>query len=381
MPLIPFNIPFVSGNEFSNIRQVRASKKFSGDGKFNLSCQKLIEEDLNCYKAMMTPSCTHALEMAAILVDIKPGDEVIMPSFTFPSSANAFVLRGATIVFVDIDPKTMNIDEKIVENSITEKTKALLVVHYGSVACQMDRLLAVCKKHNIFLIEDAAHSYLAKYKGKFLGTIGDIGCLSFHESKNIHCGEGGAILLNNERFVERAEIIREKGTDRNKFFSGQIEKYTWVDIGSSFLLSELNAAFLYSQLKSAARVNKKRNQLWKVYKENLKEIVDEGKIEIATIPEYCEHNGHLFYIKTKNTSERDNLIKYLNKNAIHPAFHYLPLHSSSAGVRFGRFYGEDRWTSRESSRLLRLPMFYKLKKKEIKEISEIILRFYSTKIR
>jgi dTDP-4-amino-4,6-dideoxygalactose transaminase len=329
----------------------------------------------------MTPSCTHALEMAAILADIKPGDEVIMPSFTFPSSANAFVLRGATIVFVDIDPKTMNLDEKIVENSITEKTKALLVVHYGSVACRMDRLLAVCKKHNILLIEDAAHAYLAKYNGKFLGTIGDIGCLSFHESKNIHCGEGGAILLNNERFVERAEIIREKGTDRNKFFSGQIEKYTWVDIGSSFLLSELNAAFLYSQLRSASRVNQKRIQLWKAYKENLEEIVEEGKIEIAIIPEYCEPNGHIFYIKTKNTSERDNLIKYLNKNAIHPAFHYLPLHSSSAGVRFGRFYGEDTWTSRESSRLLRLPMFYKLKKKEIKEISEIILRFYSTKIK
>ncbi len=380
MPIIQFNIPLVTGKEIYHIRKVKASGNFSGDGPYNIMCQDLMEKELQCNKVFLTPSCTHALEMAAILADIKEGDEVIMPSFTFPSSANAFVLRGANIIFVDIDPLTMNIDENLIEDAITERTKVILIVHYGGVSCEMDKLLEISGKHNILLIEDAAHSYKAKYKNKYLGTIGDIGCISFHETKNIHCGEGGAILINNKRFAERAEIIREKGTNRKKFIRGEIDKYTWIDIGSSFLLSELNAAFLYPQLKIVEKINQRRLMLWQLYRDSLNEVSLSFKIELAQIPDACRHNGNIFYLKTKDSTERENLIRYLNNKAIFPAFHYLPLHTSYAGKLFGKFHGEDKWTSIESSRLLRLPMFYTLKKKEILEITDVIKRFYLTKV-
>jgi len=379
MPGIPFNIPHVTGQELTWLRRVKTSRKFSGDGPFNKKCQELIESDLSCSNVLMAPSCTSALEMAAILADIKPGDEVIMPSFTFPSSANAFVLRGAKIVFVDVDSVTMNIDVQLTEKAVTEKTRAILAVHYGSIGCEMEKLSEITKNRNILLIEDAAQAYKATRNGKFLGTIGDLGCLSFHESKNIHCGEGGALIINNPAFLERAEIIREKGTDRKKFFKGKIDKYTWVDIGSSYLLSEINAAFLYAQLRQADKVNAKRNKLWNRYHELLKPLADSGKLELMSIPSECEQNGHLFFIKTKNAIERENLIRYLNNKSIYPAFHYLPLHTSQAGKSFGRFEGTDTWTTSESERLLRLPMFYKLRFQEITEITAIIKRFYETK--
>jgi dTDP-4-amino-4,6-dideoxygalactose transaminase len=379
MPGIPFNIPHVTGNELSLIRQVKASRKFSGDGPFNKKCLEIIANDLHCKNALLTPSGTAALEMAAILSNINPGDEVIMPSFTFPSSANAFVLRGAKIVFVDVDPVTMNMDVQLAENAVTKKTRAILAVHYGSIGCDMEKLSEIAKRKNILLIEDAAHAYKAKRNGKYLGTIGDFGCFSFHESKNIHCGEGGALLINNPAYIERAEIIREKGTDRKNFFKGNVDKYTWVDLGSSYLLSEINAAFLCAQLQHADKVNAKRIRLWNRYHELLKPIADSGKTELMSIPSDCEQNGHLFFIKTKNATERENLIKYLNNKTIHPAFHYSPLHTSQAGKAFGRFEGTDKWTTIESERLLRLPMFYNLKPQEITEITAIITRFYETK--
>lgn len=377
--MIPFNIPLVTGKETRYIRKAIASHKFSGDGNFNQKCQHMIEATLLCKKVFTTPSCTAALEMAAILCDIKEGDEVIMPSFTFPSSANAFVLRGARIVFTDIRPDTMNIDESLVEAAITEKTKVIVAVHYGSVSCEMEKLKELSEKYKLFLIEDVAHAYKAKYKDKYLGTLGDIGCISFHETKNIHCGEGGAILVNNPSFIERAEIIREKGTNRSRFQRGEIDKYSWIDAGSSFLLSEINAAFLYAQLMYADRAISKRKFLWETYSLELNDIKNSDKIEFADIPSICTPNGHLFYLKCKDQNERNNLIKYLNKSTIFPATHYLPLHSSKAGLAFGKFHGEDKWTTQESIRLLRLPMFYQLTRKEIKEICSVIRRFYETK--
>lgn len=377
--MIPFNIPLVTGKESGFIKKTTHSRKFSGDGCFNKKCQNLIQAALECKKVFLTPSCTAALEMAAILCDIKEGDEVIMPSYTFPSSANAFVLRGARIVFTDIRPDTMNIDESLVEAAITEKTKAIVAVHYGGVACDMVKLKALSEKHKLFLIEDAAHAFQAKFRNKFLGTFGDIGCISFHETKNIHCGEGGAILINNASLIERAEIIREKGTDRSRFQRGETDKYTWIDKGSSFLLSEINAAFLYAQLQFSDKVLAKRISLWNAYHQELIKIKETGKADTADIQPDSNSNGHIFYLKCKDATERTNLIKYLNKSTIFPASHFLPLHSSKAGQLFGRFHGEDQWTTKESSRLLRLPMFYQLTKNEVKEVCAVIKRFYDTK--
>ncbi|MGD0711603.1 MAG: dTDP-4-amino-4,6-dideoxygalactose transaminase [Bacteroidales bacterium] len=374
--MIPFNIPLLTGEEIKFIRHVNACNKFSGEGSFNIKCSEFIKQELQCREVFLTPSGTHALEMAAILADIKTGDEVIMPSFTFPSSANAFALRGAKIVFVDINPATMNIDENLIENAISEKTKAILVVHYGSVACKMDKIVEISRKHELVLIEDAAQAYKAKYKDKFLGTIGDIGCISFHETKNIHCGEGGAILINNAALTERAEIIREKGTNRNKFYRGEVDKYTWIDIGSSFLLSELNAAFLYAQLINADIANNRRRNIFQQYENNLTELVNTNKIELAQINASCQPNGHLFYLKAKDISERGKLIKYLKNNSIQTCFHYVPLHSSPAGKSFGIFHKEDKYTTAESERLLRLPVFFKLKDKEVDKITDAIKRFY-----
>ena len=325
---------------------------------------------------MLTTSGTHALEMAAMLAEIKDGDEVIMPSYTFSSTANAFVLRGAKIVFVDIRPDTMNIDEKLIERAITLKTKVIVVVHYAGISCEMDAILKVAKKYNLLVVEDAAQGMMSKYKDKFLGTIGDIGCYSFHETKNYTCGEGGAIVLNDERFFERAEIIWEKGTNRSKFFRGQIDKYTWTDIGSSYLLSELNAAYLYAQLEMAKKINRDRVKSWDLYCRRLDVLAKKGFLKLPFVPKTCERNGHMFYIKANNLDERIRLIEYLKRNEIMAIFHYIPLHLSPAGLRFGRFDGEDNFTTKESERIIRLPMYYGLKEGDIEKITKTIEKFY-----
>ena len=315
--------------------------------------------------------------MAGILCDIQPGDEVIMPSYTFVSTANAFVLRGAKIVFVDVRPDTMNIDENLIEEAITDRTKAIVVVHYAGVACEMDKIMEIARQHDLKVVEDAAQGVMSKYKGKWLGTIGDMGCFSFHETKNYTCGEGGAILLNHDVLGERAEIIREKGTNRSQFFRGQVDKYTWVDIGSSYLPSELNAAYLYAQLEAAKTVNEDRLRSWDLYYELFKPLAKEGHIEIPFIPEDCEHNAHMFYIKVKNLEERTKLLAHLKENEIGAVFHYIPLHSSNAGLKFGRFHGEDKYTTQNSERLLRLPMYYGLTAEDVKTVVQQVKGFYS----
>lgn len=317
--------------------------------------------------------------MAAILVDIKPGDEVIMPSYTFVSTADAFVLRGAKAVFVDIRPDTMNIDETLIEDAITPKTKAIVPVHYAGVSCEMDTIMDIARRHNLAVIEDAAQGVMSEYKGKALGTIGDYGCFSFHETKNYSMGEGGAIVIKNEDMIEPAEIIREKGTNRSKFFRGEIDKYTWVDAGSSYLPSELNAAYLYAQLEKADEIYENRMQAWNTYYEGLQDLKDKGFIELPFIPDGCKHNAHMFYIRTKDLEERSELILFLREKKVGSVFHYVPLHSAPAGRRFGRFFGQDVHTTIESNRLLRLPMYYGLQKEEVKVVVEYIKNFYETK--
>ncbi|MGL5100511.1 MAG: dTDP-4-amino-4,6-dideoxygalactose transaminase, partial [Fusobacteriaceae bacterium] len=328
-------------------------------------------------KALLTTSCTHALEMGAILVDIQPGDEVIAPSFTFVSTVNAFVLRGATIVFVDIDPKTMNMDENLIEAAITEKTKVIVPVHYAGVSCEMDKIMEIAKKYNLFVIEDAAQGVMSTYKEKALGTIGDFGAFSFHETKNYSMGEGGAILIQNKDYIGRAEIIREKGTNRSRFFRGQVDKYTWVDLGSSYLPSELNAAYLYAQLEEAVKINENRLKTWNTYYEGLKELEYQSMIELPHIPEHCVHNAHMFYIKCQNIEERSMLIDYLRSNDILAVFHYIPLHTSDAGIKFSRFHGEDKYTTRESERLLRLPLYYNMESEDINYVIKKVKEFYA----
>lgn len=376
MQTIPFNVPPYIGTEDKYLRQAIDSRKICGDGEFTKKCNSKFEKITGSKKVLMTTSGTSALEMAALLTDIKPGDEVIMPSYTFVSTANAFVLRGATIVFVDIRPDTMNIDETLIEDAITEKTKAIVPVHYGGVSCEMDTICKIAKKHNLVVIEDAAQGVMSSYKGKALGSIGDIGCYSFHETKNYSMGEGGAILINNEKDVERAEIIREKGTNRTKFFRGQVDKYTWVDVGSSYLQSELNCAYLYGQIGNPEIINNDRLKSWNLYYELLKPLADEGYIELPTIPNGCEHNAHMFYIKTKDLKERTKLIAFLKENFVSAVFHYIPLHSSSAGKQYGRFHGEDKYTTKESERLLRLPLYYGLSWKDLHYVVEKIREFY-----
>lgn len=373
---IPFNVPPYIGTENEYIQKAISSRKICGDGEFTKKCNEKLEMLTNTKKALITTSGTSALEMAAILANIQPGDEVIMPSYTFVSTANAFVLRGAKIVFVDIRPDTMNIDETLVEGAITEKTKAIVPVHYAGVACEMDAICDIAKRHNLLVIEDAAQGVMSRYKGKALGSIGDLGCYSFHETKNYSSGEGGAILVNHSEFVERAEIIREKGTNRTKFFRGQVDKYTWVDIGSSYLQSELNCAYLYGQIEKPEIINTDRMKSWQLYYRYLQPLADRGCIELPVIPEGCEHNAHMFYIKVKNLDERTRLIAYLKDNGIGAVFHYIPLHSSPAGQRFGRFHGEDRYTTVESERLLRLPMYYGLTEENISYITKTLYDFY-----
>ena len=375
--MINFNVPPYTGKEMEYIKKAVENQKICGDGEFTKKCNAWIEEKTGTTKCLLTTSCTHATELAALLADIKEGDEVIMPAYTFVSTADAFVLRGATAVFVDIKPETMNIDENLIEAAITEKTRAIVPVHYAGVACEMDKIMEIAKRHNLVVIEDAAQGIMSTYKGKPLGTIGDFGCFSFHETKNYSMGEGGALLIRNEKDIEEAEIIREKGTNRSKFFRGQIDKYTWVNYGSSYLPSDMNAAYLYAQLELADEINESRLACWNQYDAGLKGLAEAGKIEVPFIPEGCVHNAHMFYIKAKDLEERSRLIEFLQKNDIWAVFHYIPLHTAPAGLKFGRFHGEDRYTTKESERLCRLPMYYGLKEDQVDYIIDKVKEFYA----
>lgn len=377
--MIPFNIPPYIGTENQYIADAIQSHKICGDGPYTKKCQELLERQTGSAKVLLTNSGTDALEMAALLCDLKPGDEVILPSYTFSSTANAFALFGARLVFVDIRPDTMNIDENLIEAAITEKTKVIVPVHYAGVSCEMDTIMDIAHRHNLLVVEDAAQGVMSSYKGKALGAIGHIGCYSFHETKNYSMGEGGAILINDPKLVERAEIVREKGTNRSNFLRGQVDKYTWVDIGSSYLPSELNAAYLYGQLEDAEKINQDRLASWNHYARGLKELADSGKIELPVIPEGCGHNAHMFYIKTKDLEERTALQKYLRDHGIQTAFHYIPLHSAPAGEQFGSFFGEDKYTTKESERLVRLPMYYKLAPQDCSEVIAVIGSFWDEK--
>jgi dTDP-4-amino-4,6-dideoxygalactose transaminase len=374
--MIFYGLPTVTGNEEKYLKQVFANGRFSGDCQFTLKCQEWLEKKTQSRKVLLTTSCTSALEMAALLLNIAAGDEVIMPSFTFPSTANAFVLRGASIVFVDIRPDTMNMNEALIEPAITNKTKAVIPVHYAGVGCEMNTIADVARKYGLSIVEDSAQGMMAYYGTKPLGTIGDIGCYSFHETKNYQCGEGGCILLNEKRYIERAEMIREKGTDRSKYFRGEIDKYSWKDIGSSLLPSELNAAFLYAQLEMADHINDQRLRIWHSYNERLVGLVTKGRIELPVVPKECRHNAHIFYIKVADIEERTRLIKHLKSNEIHAATHYVPLHSAPAGRLYGRFCGEDRFTTKESERLLRLPIYFQMTEDDVDKVCSAIHIFY-----
>ncbi len=374
--MISFHKPHFTQLEEDYLKQAMSNRKLSGDGEFTKKCHAWIEENTKTKKALLTTSCTHALEMAAILLDISQGDEVIMPSYTFVSTANAFALRGAKIVFVDVRPDTMNIDETKIEAAITDKTKAIVPVHYAGVSCEMDVIMNIARQHNLFVVEDAAQGITSTYKGQALGTIGDIGTYSFHDTKNITCGEGGVLLINNESFIERAEIIREKGTNRSQFFRGEIDKYSWKDIGSSYLPSELNASILLAQLERIDKIQSKRLNIWSIYNDSLLPLEQEGLIEFQKIPAECTHNAHMFYFKAKDLTERQKLIDYLKQNKIAALFHYVPLHSSEAGTKLGRFHGNDIYTTNDSERLVRLPLFYDLKKEKVEFVCQKIYDFY-----
>ena len=373
---ISFNRPPFVGKETEYIKEaVEKNGMICGDGPFTKKCSQWMKERFQTKNVLLTTSCTHALEMAAFLADIQPGDEVIMPSYTFVSTADAFVLRGATCVFVDIRPDTMNIDETKIEEAITEKTKAIVPVHYAGVSCAMDEIMAIAKKYNLKVVEDAAQGVNAFYKGKALGTIGDFGCYSFHETKNYSMGEGGAILFQDDRYLEPAEILREKGTNRSQYFRGQIDKYTWVGYGSSYLPSDMNAAYLWAQLEEADKINDKRLSIWNFYHEELKELEDKGVLERPYIPEYATHNAHMYYIKVKDLRVRTKLLAYLKERGILSVFHYVPLHSATAGKKFGRFHGDDVYTTKESERLCRLPMYYSLSLEEAAEVVKALKEF------
>lgn len=376
MTKIPFNKPPFVGLELDYVKQAVESGRICGDGTYNLMCHDWLEKHAGTAKALLTTSCTHALEMSARLCDIQPGDEVIMPSFTFVSTADAFVSQGAKCVFVDIRPDTMNLDESLIEAAITEKTKAIVPVHYAGVACEMDKINEIAKRHNLFVVEDAAQGMMATYKGKALGTLGDFGCYSYHETKNYSMGEGGALLINDKKYCDRAEIIREKGTNRCQFHRGEVDKYTWVELGSSYLPSELNAAYLYAELECADEIYDNRMASWNAYRERLQPLAGKGLVELPFIPEHCTHNAHMFYLKVEDLQTRTALLKHLVYNGILAVFHYVPLHSSPAGLRYGRFSGEDKFTTSESNRLLRLPMFFGLKTEEIDFVCSKVNEFF-----
>lgn len=374
--MITFNKPCVTGKENDYIQDAISNVKLSGNGPYGKKCTEWLESYLKAEKVLLTPSCTHALEMTALLIDIKEGDEVIMPSYTFVSTANAFALRGAHIKFVDVEPETMNIDATRVEDTITDRTKAIVVVHYAGVGCDMDAIMAVSEKYNLYVIEDAAQGLLSSYNGRALGTIGHLGAFSFHETKNYTCGEGGALIINDQRFIDRAEIIQEKGTNRSQFIQGRVDKYTWRDIGSSYLLSDLNAAYLYAQLQEADSINDNRLATWQAYWEGLKPLAEQGVIELPMVPQNREHNAHMFYIKTKDEPERKQLIEHLKEHDVMAVPHYVPLHSSHAGEKFGEMSGPDVYTTKDSERLLRLPLYYEMAKEDVGHVVEQIRAFY-----
>lgn len=373
---IPFNKPPFVGKEIEYVEAAVQSGRICGDGQFNQKCHAWLKEHTGVAKALLTTSCTHALEMAAFLCNIQPGDEVIMPSFTFVSTADAFAMRGAKIVFVDIRKDTMNIDEKLIEAAITPKTKAIVAVHYAGVACEMDTINEIAKRHNLYVVEDAAQGMMATYKGRALGALGDFGCYSYHETKNYSMGEGGALLIQDVQYADRAEIIREKGTNRCQFHRGEVDKYTWVELGSSYLPSELNAAYLYAELENAKMIFDNRMTSWNAYYDRLKPLANAGKIELATVPVECKHNAHMFYVKAADIKERTALLKHLVNNGVLAVFHYVPLHSAPAGLKFGEFRGEDKFTTSESNRLFRLPMYYGLRRDDLDFVCDKIEEFY-----
>jgi TDP-4-keto-6-deoxy-D-glucose transaminase len=374
--MIPFNEPPFVGNEFKYMQEAVKNKKICGDGPFTKKCHIWLEKRFNVQKVLLTTSGTSALEMAALLCDLKLGDEVILPSFTFSSTATAFVLTGAKLVFVDIRQDTMNIDESKIEKAITDKTKVICVVHYAGVACEMETILNLARKYNLLVVEDAAQGVMSTYKGKALGTIGDFGCYSFHETKNYSMGEGGAILINNAFYNKKSEIIREKGTNRSQFFRGQVAKYNWVDYGSSYLPSDLNAAYLWAQLQEADSINEDRLKTWKKYNNALKKFEEKGIISLPKIPNECEHNAHMYYLKCKNLEERTRFIDFMKQNNINCAFHYIPLHSAPAGVKFGIFSGDDIYTTNESDKLVRLPMYYNISDTDVNYVISKIIDFF-----
>lgn len=374
--MINFNIPPYVETAQQYMQDAVAAHKICGDGQFTKKCNAWIENRFGVQKVLLTTSGTTALDMAALLCDLRPGDEVILPSFTFSSTATAFVLAGAKLVFVDIRPDTMNIDETKIEAAITDKTRVIVPVHYAGVACEMDTIMDIAKRHNLKVVEDAAQGIMSTYKGKPLGTIGDFGCFSFHETKNYSMGEGGALLINDPAYNERAEIMREKGTDRSKFLRGQIDQYTWIDFGDSYLPSELNAAYLWAQLEVADQINDNRLASWHYYKQQLNPLVESGKLEIPAVPENCVNNAHIFYVKLKDIEERTRFITHLKANEVQSVFHYIPLHSAPAGLKFGRFHGEDEYTTKESERLVRLPMHYGLKREDQEQVIKAIQTFF-----
>lgn len=374
--MISFNIPPYVGKELEYVRQAVESHKICGDGQFTKKCSRWMEERFGAQKVLLTTSGTTALDMAALLCDIKPGDEVILPSFTFSSTATAFVQAGATLVFVDVRPDTMNIDETRIEAAITEKTRVIVPVHYAGVACEMDTIMAIARKHNLKVVEDAAQGVMSTYKGRPLGTIGDFGCFSFHETKNYSMGEGGALVINDPAYNERAEIMREKGTNRSRFLRGQVDKYTWVDFGDSYLPSDMNAAFLWAQLEKADDINNDRLTTWNTYHEAFRILKEAGKVELPTVPEDCVHNAHMYYLKCKDLEERTEFISYLKEHGVQAVFHYVPLHSAPAGLKFGRFDGADVYTTKESDRLVRLPMYYGMQDSDKNQVISTVKAFF-----
>lgn len=378
MSLVPFNRPPYTGNEDQYVLAAMRSDKISGDGYFSKKCQGWFEERLSPESALLTPSCTQALEMAAILIDIGPGDEVIMPSFTFVSTANAFVLRGAKIVFVDIRPDTMNIDESLIESAITDRTKAIVVVHYAGVACEMDTIIDVAQRHKVMVIEDAAQGMMSTYRGKPLGTLGQLSSYSFHETKNYtSAGEGGLLIINDQKYASRAEIIREKGTNRSQFFRGMVDKYSWVDIGSSYLPADVQAAYLWGQLELADVINLNRLQTWEAYHKAFEGLESKARLARPSVPLECVHNGHMYYLKAQNLEERSALIEYLRSKGVMAVFHYVPLHTAIAAKKYSRFHGVDRYTTKESERLVRLPIWYGIGDIERQKVIEAVQGFYS----
>ena len=375
--MIDFNKPPYVGNELEYIRQAVENRKICGDGPFTKRCNAWLEERFHAQKPLLTTSGTTALDMAMLLCELKPGDEVILPSYTFSSTATAAVLAGAKLVFVDVRPDTMNIDETKIEAAITERTKVIVVMHYAGVACEMDAIMDLARRHGLMVVEDAAQGVMSTYKGRALGTIGDFGCYSFHETKNYSMGEGGALIINNEAYNERAEILREKGTNRSKFFRGQVDKYTWVDFGDSYLPSELNAAYLWAQLEQADAINENRLATWNAYDEAFAPLKAQGKLELPVIPEDCVHNAHMYYLKLKNLQERTAFINYMKENDVHTVFHYVPLHSAPAGLKFGRFAGEDVYTTKESERLVRLPLYYGLAQEDLEKVIRLVYDFFA----